>query len=83
MDKGEPCERFMGFVKCDTGVTGEAIADKILLQLHAWQLPASLLRGQAYDGAGSMAGHTRGVAARISAMHPKRSTHLSLELESP
>lgn len=71
MDKGEPCERFMGFVKCDTGVTGEAIADKILLQLHAWQLPASLLRGQAYDGAGSMAGHTRGVAARISAMHPK------------
>ena len=71
VEKSEPCERFMGFIRCATGVTGEAIADNILLQLNAWQLPATSLRGQAYDGAGSMSGHTKGAAARISAMYPK------------
>ena len=71
VEKSEPCERFMGFIRCATGVTDEAIADNILLQLNAWQLPATSLRGQAYDGAGSMSGHTKGAAARISAMYPK------------
>ena len=37
-------------------VTGEALADTIL---------------EAYDGAGSMAGATKGVAARISQQYPK------------
>lgn len=67
----EPCEKFLGFLKCETGVSGEAIADNILSQLTAWQLPACLLRGQGYDGAGSMSGHTRGAAARIIAKYPK------------
>lgn len=71
VDNSEPCERILGFLHCDTGVTGEAIADKILSQLNAWQLPPCLLRGQAYDGAGAMAGHTKGVAARISTIRPK------------
>ena len=30
-----------------------------------------LLRGQAYDGAGSMSGKTKGTAARITSLHPK------------
>ena len=63
VEKSEPCERFMGFTRCATGITGEAIADNILLQLNAWQLPATSLCGQAYDGAGSMSGHTKGAAA--------------------
>ena len=71
VENNEPCERFMGFIRCATGVTGEAIADNILLQLNAWQLPVTSLRGQAYDGAGSMSGHTKGAAARVSAMFPK------------
>lgn len=71
VNKSEPCEKFLGFLKCETGISGEAIADNILLQLNAWQLPASLLRGQAYNGAGSMSGHTRGAAACISAKYPK------------
>ena len=69
--ENEPCEKFLGFLKCETGVTGEAIADNILTQLNVWQLPASLLRGQSYDGAGSMSGHTKGAAARISAKYAK------------
>ena len=71
VEKSEPCERFMEFIRCAIGITGEAIADNIILQLNAWQLPATSLRGQAYDGAGSMSGHTKGAAARISAMYPK------------
>ena len=70
VNKNESCERFLGFLKCETGISGEAIADNILSQLNSWQLPASLLRCQAYDGAGSMSGHTRG-AARINAKYPK------------
>lgn len=52
-------------------VSGEAIASTILTQLCSWQLPASLLRGQGYDGAGAMSGCTKGVAARISTLYPK------------
>ena len=39
--------------------------------MNTWQLPTSLLRGQSYDGAGSMSGSVRGAAARIIAEHPK------------
>ena len=67
----KPCEKFLGFLECVNGVTGEAIADTILTQLNSWQLPASLLRGQGYDGAGAMSGYIRGVAARISTHYPK------------
>lgn len=54
-----------------SSVTGEAIADKILSQLVDWQLEPQLLWGQAYDGAGSMAGMARGAAACILSKYPK------------
>ena len=58
-------EEFMGFVECKKGVTGEALASTILDTLDDWKLDRQNLCGQAYDGAGSMAGATKGVAARI------------------
>ena len=64
-------ERFMSFSECETGVPGQAIADRLLSHLVTWQLPASQLRGQTYDGAGAMAGKRRGAAARITELHPK------------
>ena len=64
-------ERFMCFSECNAGTTGEAIADNILSQLDSWQLSASDLRGQTYDGAGAMAGKRRGAAARITDQYPK------------
>ncbi len=63
-------ERFMCFSECETGVSGKAIADRLLSHLVTWQLPASQLRGQTYDGAGAMAGKRRGAAARITELHP-------------
>lgn len=66
-----PCEKYLGFLKCEAGTTGEAIATMILKQLEEWQLEPQLLLGQAYDGAGAMAGLSKGVAARIYAKYPK------------
>ena len=66
-----PQERFLGFHECQTGVSGEAITADILEQLANWQLEPTFLRGQAYDGAGAMAGQVRGTAACISSLYPK------------
>ena len=68
---GLPCDKFLGFHRCVTGVSGQALADNILKMLAEWQLQPHLLRGQAYDGAGAMAGKTKGVATRISEKYPK------------
>jgi len=64
-------EEFMGFVECKKGVTGEALASTILDTLDDWKLDRQNLCGQAHDGAGSMAGVTKGVAARILRQYPK------------
>ncbi len=45
------------FLECDSGVTGLALADKIL-SFVTHHLDPSKMRGQAYDGASSMAGKT-------------------------
>ena len=51
--------------------TNEAIADDILVKLKNWQLQLEFLRGQAYDGAGAMAGKSKGAAACVTAKQPK------------
>lgn len=71
LDSGIPQEKFLGFHECLSGVTGEAIANDIISQLSDWQLDPQLLRGQAFDGAGAMAGRTRGASSRIMALYPK------------
>ena len=66
-----PNEKFLGFHECRSGVTGEAIAGTILALLTEWQLDPKLLRGLAFDGAGAMAGKSKGAAARITSLYPK------------
>ena len=70
-DKSEIREAFMGFVRCDEGLTGEAISMKILDSVNKISLDMNLCRGQGYDGAGNMAGKCSGAAARINAKFPK------------
>ena len=48
-------EDLIGFVECNTGITGRELANKITSSLQAFGLDLSNLRGQAYDGAGNMA----------------------------
>ena len=68
---GEPQEKFLSFSECLTGVSGEALATKTVKQLRDWDLDLSFLRGQAYDGAGAMAGSAKGVATHIQNQYPK------------
>ena len=68
---GKIREDFLDFVKCDTCLTGQALGTKILEYLGRIGLNPCDLRGQAYDGAGAMAGAYNGVAAVIRNQHPK------------
>ena len=47
-------EEFLEFVLCDTGASGQTIADKIKFTLKKLTLDLNDLRGQGYDGAGMM-----------------------------
>ena len=62
-------EYLVAFLESDSGVTDEALADKSLCFVRN-HLDPSKLRGQAYDGASSMASKTKGVAAHISSQYP-------------
>ena len=63
-------EEFVGFVICDSGTSGRALADKILSTLHEFSLDVTLMRGQEYVGAGNMAGKNNGTAALIQRQYP-------------
>ena len=64
-------KEFVEFIFCDTGTSGNAIADKILEALQEYGLNVNYLHGQVFDGAGNMAGKYRGMAAIIQSTYPK------------
>ena len=66
-DTGLAREDFVSFLECDTEIS---LAEKIVTTLQCYGLDLMKLRGQAYDGAGNMAGSIRGTAALISAQYP-------------
>ena len=63
-------EDLVGFFECDTGISGRSLSEKIKSTLTELGLDLSCLRGQAYDGAGNMAGSVNGAAALIRAEYP-------------
>ena len=63
-------EEFLEFVLCDTGTSGQAIADKIKFTLEKLTLDLNDLRGQGYDWAGNMSGKY-GAEAIIQHDYPK------------
>ena len=62
-------EDLVTFLECDSGVSGEALAEK-MLGFVTDHLDPSKMRGQAYDGASNMSGRRNGVAAKISSVYP-------------
>ena len=62
-------EDLVTFLECDSGTTGEALAD-LILGFVTNHLDPSKMRGQAYDGASNMSGKRSGTAARISSHYP-------------
>ena len=63
-------EDLVVFFECDTGISGRNLSDKMKTTLNRFGLDLSCLRGQAYDGAGNMAGSVNGTASLISAEYP-------------
>ncbi|XP_014675618.1 PREDICTED: 52 kDa repressor of the inhibitor of the protein kinase-like [Priapulus caudatus] len=66
-----PQERLVDFVECSEGITGAVLAKTMITRVASYGLDPSLIRGQGYDGAGNMSGHTNGAAALIQKDHPK------------
>ncbi len=62
-------EDLVTFLECDSGTSGKALADKMLVFVRNHLDPLKM-RGQAYDGASNMSGKTNGAAARISSQYP-------------
>ena len=62
---GEIREEFLGFLHCELGLTGKALAETILTEIGNLTLDINNCRGQGYDGAASVSGHINGVSAHI------------------
>ena len=62
---------FIEFTECDRGVTGRAIADKLIDAIKRLGLDVANLRRQSYDGAGNMCGHLQGASTLINKIQPK------------
>ena len=60
----------MSFLECDSGISGRALAEMMVDFLRKHSLDPTILRGQAYDGAGNMSGKTNGAAAHITSQFP-------------
>ena len=72
VDPSDCCikEYLVAFVECVSGISGNALADKMLSFIGTYGLNPTKLRGQAYDGAGNMSGKTNGAAAVIASQYP-------------
>ena len=72
VDPNDCCikEDLVTFIECDSGISGRALADKMLSFINTHGLDPTNLRGQAYDGAGNMSGKKNGTAALISSQYP-------------
>ena len=63
-------ESFVGFKEQHREMTGDAIASTVLEKLMELGLNREYLRGQGYDGSGSMAGIRKGASSIILQEYP-------------
>ena len=62
---GEIREEFLGFLHCELGLSGKALAETILTEIGNLTLDINNCRGQGYDGAASVSGHISDLFAHI------------------
>ena len=63
-------EKFVGFKELHRDMTGHAIATTVLEGLRSLGLDCANLRGQGYNGSGSMAGAVNGASSIILKEYP-------------
>ena len=64
-------ERFLRFIHCKSGLTGEDLGKEILSTIKDVGLDIDNCRGQGYDGASAMSSLKKGVAGMICRVNPK------------
>ena len=69
-DSLNPDEDFLGFYELPN-IASDTIASTVKDSLTRFNIPLSDLRGQTYDGAGSMLGKRSSVAAQMKRVQPK------------
>ena len=60
----------MSFLECDSGISGQDLAEMMPTFSRKHDLDPTKLHGQGYDGAGNMSGKIKGAAARITSQFP-------------
>ena len=68
---GEFREEFLGFLYCDLGLSGKALAETVLNGITNLTLDIENCRGQGYDGASSVSGYINGLSAHILRINEK------------
>ena len=68
---GEIREEFLGFLHCDLGLSGKALAETVLNGIANLTLDIQNCRGQGYDGASSVSGYINGLSAQILCINEK------------
>ena len=63
---GEIREEFLGFLHCDFGLSGKALAETVLNGIKNFTLDIQNCRGQGYDGASSVSGYINGLSVCLS-----------------
>ena len=58
-------EEFLGFLHCDLGLSGKALAETVLGGLIDLGLDIRNYCGQGYDGAAAVSGHINGLSVHI------------------
>ncbi|XP_057307823.1 zinc finger MYM-type protein 1-like isoform X2 [Hydractinia symbiolongicarpus] len=64
-------EEFVQYIHCDEGLAGKDLKSVLLKSLHNLTLNIKDCRGQAYDGAGAVAGYKNGLSAHILNLNKK------------
>ncbi|XP_057310648.1 zinc finger MYM-type protein 1-like [Hydractinia symbiolongicarpus] len=64
-------EEFIQFIHCDEGLSGKDLQSVLCKCLEHLKLDIKDCRGQAYDGAGAVAGYKNGLSARILSLNRK------------
>ena len=64
-------EEFLGFLHCNSGISGEALSETLLGAISQLKLDINDCRGQGYDGAAAVSGSKNGMAAHVIKKNPK------------
>ncbi|XP_065675661.1 52 kDa repressor of the inhibitor of the protein kinase-like [Hydra vulgaris] len=64
-------EEFISFLHCTEDDTGQGLFNVLLKSISDFSLDIMSCRGQSYDGAGAMSGHTKGLQSRVLNLNEK------------